>query len=113
MAPPGVLPQIDTGQANVIRMRTFSKAYGLAGLRVGYAIAPAELCTEYHKVRDHFGVNVMAQKAALAALADTDWLAQLTTPVRGRAQAYRADRGRQRARSDPLGDELRDARLRP
>ena len=79
LAPPGVLPQIDTGQANVIRMRTFSKAYGLAGLRVGYAIGPAELCTEYHKVCDHFGVNVMAQKAALAALADTEWLAQLTT----------------------------------
>ncbi|GAB4362486.1 MAG: pyridoxal phosphate-dependent aminotransferase [Oricola sp.] len=79
LAPASALPAIDTGRANVVRMRTFSKAYGLAGLRIGYAFGPAALCGEYHKVRDHFGVNVMAQKAALAALEDRDWLAQVTT----------------------------------
>jgi len=79
LAPASALPAIDTAKANVVRMRTFSKAYGLAGLRVGYLFGPAELCREYHKVRDHFGVNVMAQHAALAALADQDWLGQVTT----------------------------------
>lgn len=78
LAPASALPPIDTTRANVIRMRTFSKAYGLAGLRVGYAIGPADLCLNYHKVRDHFGVNVMAQHAALAALGDRDWLAHVT-----------------------------------
>ena len=81
MAPPSTLPAIDFGRANVIRMRTFSKAYGLAGLRIGYAFGPADLCLQYNKVRDHFGVNVMAQRAALAALEDGEWLAQVTTQI--------------------------------
>jgi len=78
LAPDIAIPPIDTGRANVVRMRTFSKAYGLAGLRVGYVVGPADLCLNYHKVRDHFGVNVMAQHGALAALADQTWLAQVT-----------------------------------
>ncbi|QKV18582.1 pyridoxal phosphate-dependent aminotransferase [Oricola thermophila] len=81
LAPESALPAIDTGRGNVLRMRTFSKAYGLAGLRVGYLFGPAELCAEYHKVRDHFGVNTMAQHAAIAALADRQWLAQVTMQV--------------------------------
>jgi len=79
LAPASVMPKIDTGKANVVRMRTFSKAYGLAGLRIGYAVGPEDLCREYHKVRDHFGINIMAQAAALAALEDPDWLSQVTT----------------------------------
>lgn len=79
LAPPSALPPVDTGRANLLRMRTFSKAYGLAGLRIGYAFGSAELCREYHKVRDHFGVNVMAQHGALAALGDQKWLDQVTT----------------------------------
>ncbi|MAS03330.1 MAG: histidinol-phosphate aminotransferase [Ahrensia sp.] len=78
LAPDGVRPSIDTGRRNVLRFRTFSKAYGLAGLRVGYVFGPADLCVQYHKVRDHFGVNVMAQHAALAALADQKWLEQVS-----------------------------------
>lgn len=79
LAPASALPAIDTSKPNVVRMRTFSKAYGLAGLRIGYLIGAADLCREYDKVRDHFGVNVMAQQAALAALEDQDWLSQVTT----------------------------------
>ena len=55
-----------------------ARAYGLAGLRVGYLFGPADLCVHYHKVRDHFGVNVMAQQAAQAALADQKWLEQVS-----------------------------------
>ncbi|MDR1806408.1 MAG: histidinol-phosphate transaminase, partial [Propionibacteriaceae bacterium] len=54
---------------NIVVCRTFSKAYGLAGLRVGYALAPAELADEIRKVLVPFGVTDLAQHAALASLA--------------------------------------------
>jgi histidinol-phosphate aminotransferase len=78
LAPLSALPALDTARDNIVRMRTFSKAYGLAGLRCGYLIGAAGPCGQYDKVRDHFGVNVMAQKAAVAALADHAWLAHVT-----------------------------------
>jgi histidinol-phosphate aminotransferase len=55
---------------NVFVLRTFSKTYGLAGLRVGYAIAPPDGINLLHRVRQPFNVNAMAQAAALAALDD-------------------------------------------
>ncbi len=51
-------------------MRTFSKAHGMAGMRIGYAIAPAELVATFDKIRHHFGVSRLAQEAALASLGD-------------------------------------------
>lgn len=69
-APASALPPIDVSRPNVLRMRTFSKAYGLAGLRCGYAIGEAETIRAFEKVRNHFGVNRMAQAACLAALKD-------------------------------------------
>lgn len=54
----------------VILLRTFSKLYGMAGLRIGYGIAPAEIISELNRVREPFNVNAMAQAAALAALDD-------------------------------------------
>jgi histidinol-phosphate aminotransferase len=59
---------------NVVVLRTFSKIYGLAGLRVGYAVAPAAVVTELTKVRRAFDVSTPAQEAALASLADPDEL---------------------------------------
>ena len=59
---------------NVVVLRTFSKIYGLAGLRVGYAVAPAAVVTELSKVRRAFDVSTPAQEAALASLADRDEL---------------------------------------
>ncbi|SHI48186.1 histidinol-phosphate aminotransferase [Palleronia salina] len=59
---------------NVIRFRTFSKAYGMAGARIGYAVGPKSLIGGFGKVRNHFGVSRIAQTGALAALADTDYL---------------------------------------
>jgi histidinol-phosphate aminotransferase len=58
------------GDRNVVVLRTFSKAHGLAGLRVGYGIAPTELTTYFARVQDVFAVSAMAQAAALAALED-------------------------------------------
>jgi histidinol-phosphate aminotransferase len=74
-APKGVLPPLDMTDRRVIRMRTFSKAYGMAGARIGYAIGHADLIAAFDRVRNHFGVNRIAQAGALAALADRDWLA--------------------------------------
>jgi len=54
--------------------RTFSKAYGLAGCRVGYAIANASLVSVINRFREPFNLNSLAQAAALAALDDVDWV---------------------------------------
>ncbi|MEW6501008.1 MAG: histidinol-phosphate transaminase [Thermodesulfobacteriota bacterium] len=56
----------------VVALRTFSKAYGLAGLRVGYGLMHPEIADYLHRVRQPFNVNQLAQVAALAALADDD-----------------------------------------
>lgn len=55
---------------NLVVLRTFSKAYALAGLRVGYGVAPVSVGQALERVRDPFNVNALAQAAALAALAD-------------------------------------------
>jgi len=59
---------------NVIISRTLSKAYGLAGLRIGFALAHPELAELMNRVRQPFNVNHMAQEAAIAALDDLDFL---------------------------------------
>jgi histidinol-phosphate aminotransferase len=73
-APDDAAPPIDVSNGQVIRFRTFSKAHGMAGARVGYGIAGEAFATAFNKVRNHFGVNRIAQAGALAALADTGWL---------------------------------------
>jgi len=61
---------------DVLILRTFSKIYGLAGLRIGYGIANAGIMSEMNKVRQPFNINAPAQKAALAALQDERHLAR-------------------------------------
>ncbi len=61
---------------NLLVSRTFSKAYGLAGLRVGFAMAQPELTDLINRVRQPFNVNSLAQAAAIAVLHDTQFLAQ-------------------------------------
>ena len=73
-APQEAIPAMDVSHPRVIRMRTFSKAYGLAGLRVGYAIGHHELIRAFDKIRNHFGMGRIAQAGALAALKDQDYL---------------------------------------
>lgn len=60
------------GKGWIITTRTFSKFYGLAGLRIGYGIAGAELIEQMEKVRQPFSVNLLAQMAAEAALEDKE-----------------------------------------
>lgn len=59
---------------NLLVSRTFSKAYGLAGLRIGFAIAQPELTDLLNRLRQPFNVNTLAQAAAIAALGDTAFL---------------------------------------
>ena len=59
---------------NMIILRTFSKAYGLASLRIGYGIASEELTSYFNRVIGPFDVNLFAQKAAVAALEDQEFL---------------------------------------
>ena len=73
---------IDVSETRVVRMRTFSKAYGMAGARVGYAIGHEDLIDSFNKVRNHFGVNRVGQIGALAALEDQDWLNAVVGRVR-------------------------------
>ncbi|MDX2259098.1 MAG: pyridoxal phosphate-dependent aminotransferase [Hyphomicrobiaceae bacterium] len=73
-APAGTSPPIDVGTPNVLRFRTFSKAYGLAGARIGYAIGEEHLIATFEKVRNHYGINRIGQIGALAALADQAYL---------------------------------------
>ena len=70
---PNSLDYVREGR-NVIGLRTFSKAYGLAGIRVGFGFATPELVDAYHRAREPFNVNCLAQAAAVAALEDTDHL---------------------------------------
>ncbi|QPC87257.1 pyridoxal phosphate-dependent aminotransferase [Mesorhizobium sp. NBSH29] len=95
-APAGTLLPLDISRPNVVRMRTFSKAYGLAGIRCGYAIGEAGLIRDVEKVRNHYGVNRMAQVAGEAALADQTYLAEVVRKVaagRGRIAAIASANG--------------------
>jgi histidinol-phosphate aminotransferase len=88
-APAGSIPPIEAliDLPNIIRTRTFSKAYGLAGMRIGYAITTPGTAQAFDKIRNHFGMNKLATEAALAALADQSYLRD----VLGRIAASRAE----------------------
>ena len=80
-APEGTAPNIDADDPRVIRMRTFSKAMGMAGARVGYGIGAPALIKSFDKVRNHFGMSRISQTGALAAFEDTAWLDEVVTLV--------------------------------
>ena len=116
-APEGTAPAIDPDDARVIRMRTFSKAYGMAGARVGYAIGAEPLITAFNKIRNHFGMARISQAGALAALHDDAWLAQVQGKVSARRSRRVArppcrDRARERAHVASLRHQFRRHRLR-
>lgn len=90
LAPEGTAPALDPEDVRVIRMRTFSKGYGMAGARVGYGIGHADLITAFNKIRNHFGMSRISQIGALAALADQAWL----DDVRGKVAEARDRIGR-------------------
>ncbi len=83
------LPPLDMENQNLIRFRTFSKAYGMAGVRVGYALGHPHLISAFDKIRNHFGVNRMGQAGAMAALADHGYLTSIKARVtRAREKIY-------------------------
>ena len=81
LAPAGTAPALLPETQNVIRMRTFSKAYGMAGARVGYAIGPKKLISAFDKVRNHFGMSNISQVGALAALLDQNYFERVLDNV--------------------------------
>ncbi|MEB3369527.1 histidinol-phosphate transaminase [Saccharopolyspora mangrovi] len=87
-APDGV--EITRVRDNVVSMRTFSKAYGLAGLRAGYAIGPVNVVEALRKVTIPFSVNALAQTAAIASLQAQDELRRRCADVMSeRARVHR------------------------
>ncbi|NNE88579.1 MAG: pyridoxal phosphate-dependent aminotransferase [Silicimonas sp.] len=80
-APDEAVMPVDTCDPRVIRMRTFSKAHGMAGMRVGYAFGHKDNVRAFEKIRNHFGMNRISQAAALAALKAPDWVAHVKTEV--------------------------------
>ncbi len=78
-----------TTRTNLILLRTFSKVYGLAGLRIGYAIAHNAIVSLISKVKQPFNVNLIAQAAALAVLDDTEFINDtLTVNIEGKEFLY-------------------------
>lgn len=71
-------------------LRTFSKAYGLAGLRIGWAAAPVDAADALRRVREPFAVNGLAHAAAAAAWADTDWRDEVVARTRRTRAAFMA-----------------------
>lgn len=66
---------------NVIVMRTFSKSFSMAGMRVGIAVAQPAIIDEFMKTKDSYNVNVFSQVAAEAAMRDYDWMLENTRKV--------------------------------
>ena len=73
---PDTLQYIREGRPNVLTMRTLSKAYGLAGVRLGYAVAAPDILAPMNQVKEVFNVNLLAQAAGIAALEDKEFLKQ-------------------------------------
>ena len=80
-APEGTAPAFDTSRKNLLRFRTFSKAHGMAGIRVGYAIGHPEMIAAFDKIRNHFGISRISQAGAIAAIQDQDWVAHVKREV--------------------------------
>ncbi len=80
-APEGTAPSIEVDRPNVLRFRTFSKAYGMAGARIAYVVGEAGTIKSFDKIRNHFSVNRIAQAGALAALADQVYLRDVVAKV--------------------------------
>ena len=88
--PPDTILPIDVDDPRLIRVRTFSKAHGMAGARVGYAIAHRDIIRTFDKVRLHFGVSLVAQVGALASLRDPEFVAGVVKAVEEGRRDYDA-----------------------
>jgi histidinol-phosphate aminotransferase len=84
--PDELMPEIS--RPNLVRMRTFSKAYGLAGMRIGYGLADAGVVSTVEKIRQHFGVTRLSAVAALAALRDDSYMQSVVSRTVAGREAY-------------------------
>ena len=89
-APPESQWELEPDDPRILRMRTFSKAHGMAGARIGYAIAHEDVVSALNKIRNQFGVNRIAQEGALASLGDQDFVDWVVSEVRRGREEYRA-----------------------
>jgi histidinol-phosphate aminotransferase len=80
-APADELLPVDTANPQVLRFRTFSKAYGLAGARIGYCLGESALIATFEKIRNHYGINRVGQIGALAALKDQVYLSEAVAKI--------------------------------
>ncbi len=80
-APEDTAPAIDVHAKNLLRFRTFSKAHGMAGIRVGYVIGHPEMIAAFDKIRNHFGISRISQAGAIAAIQDQAWVASVKAQV--------------------------------
>jgi len=85
---PETVGLIDRSDKNILVTRTFSKVYGLAGLRIGYGIARKDIAGAIDKVREPFNVNSIAQEAALAAVGDTEYVEKVVALVETEKKRY-------------------------
>lgn len=81
LAPAGFVPRVAADDLRVVRLRTFSKGYGLAGARIGYALGATEIVSAFDKIRNHFGIGRIGQAGALAALDDRPYLESVVERV--------------------------------
>lgn len=87
---PDTIEYVRQQRPNILVMRTFSKIYGLAGLRIGYGIGLPELLTPLNTIKEPFAVNRLAQVAGSAALEDVDFIKKITEQtIQGREFLYR------------------------
>jgi histidinol-phosphate aminotransferase len=124
-APADELLPVVVDNPQVLRLRTFSKAYGLAGARIGYGLGEAGLIRTFDKIRNHYAINRVGQIGALAALQDQAYLADAVgqiarardkiaaiasgnglTPLSSEANFVTIDCGRDGAYAKRILDEL-------
>lgn len=86
---------------NVVVTRTFSKSYGLAGMRVGLAIARPEVIAALNKIRDHYNLDRLAQAAAVAALEDQGYFRDIVAKIRQTREWFTAELGKLRFKVIP------------
>ena len=95
------------GRERLCVLRTFSKVYGLAALRIGYALASPEIADALDRVRPIFNVNQPAQEAALASLHETDAVGGRVAHARSAREQLHAALAARRPRPGAVADELR------
>jgi histidinol-phosphate aminotransferase len=87
---PDAFAYLREGRRNIVILRTFSKVYGLAGVRIGYGFGHLDTIAPLRKIKPAFNVNVLAQAAGVAALTDTEFVEQSVAVNRaGRHALYR------------------------